>query len=214
MRNGLLIWNVLLTIIAGYLLFMHFRSGKSISAKENLSSNDSARVNKDFRIAYFEMDSVEANFEMVKDVKAELSKKEDAINSELEGMSRKFQQRYKYFQEQAQGGTMTQAQSEAASQELKNMDDQMKARKQNLDQEYSEFTVKKMKDIKGRIEDFLKESGIPWIHNTYLTHHLPNDDLDMFVIDTNTLQAINFLDLVYNVLLYGKRSLNGKYVLW
>ena len=52
---------------------------------------------------------------------------------------------------------MTQAQSEAASQELKNMDDQMKARKQNLDQEYSEFTVKKMKDIKGRIEDFLKE---------------------------------------------------------
>ena len=157
MRNGLLIWNVLLTIIAGYLLFMHFRSGKSISAKEKLSSNDSARVNKDFRIAYFEMDSVEANFEMVKDVKAELSKKEDAINSELEGMSRKFQQRYKYFQEQAQGGTMTQAQSEAASQELKNMDDQMKARKQNLDQEYSEFTVKKMKDIKGRIEEFLKE---------------------------------------------------------
>ena len=33
----------------------------------------------------------------------------------------------------------------------------MKARKQNLDQEYSEFTVKKMKDIKGRIEEFLKE---------------------------------------------------------
>ena len=103
------------------------------------------------------MDSVEANFELVKDVKAELSRKENAINNELEGLSKKFQQRYNYFQSQAQGGTMTQAQSEEASNELKNMRENMDARKQTLDQEYSNFTVEKMRDIKTTIRDFLKE---------------------------------------------------------
>lgn len=157
MKKGLLIWNVLLTLIAGYLLVMHFSSGKINSTGGKTIANDTSRIHKDFRIAYFEMDSVEANFEMVKDVKAELSKKEDAINAELEGLSRKFQQRYNYFQGQAQGGTMTAQQQEEASQELKGMDEQIKARKQNLDQEYSDFSFKKTKDVKTKIEEFLKE---------------------------------------------------------
>ncbi|HEX5654912.1 MAG TPA: OmpH family outer membrane protein [Chitinophagaceae bacterium] len=157
MKNGLLIWNVLLTVVAGYLLILHFRPGKTHASPSQQVHNDTFSVNKDFRIAYFEMDSVEANFEMVKDVKAELSKKEDAITVELDGLSRRFQQRYKYFQEQAQGGTMTQAQSDQAGAELKNLDEQIKSRKQNLDQEYSEFVMKRMKDVKMTIKDFLRD---------------------------------------------------------
>ena len=41
------------------------------------AGKDSSSVHSPFRIAYFEMDSVENNFNMVKDVKAEIAKKEE-----------------------------------------------------------------------------------------------------------------------------------------
>ena len=52
---------------------------------------------------------------------------------------------------------MTQAQVDAASAEMKKMDDDMKARKQQLDQEYNDLMVRKQNEIKTKIEAFLKE---------------------------------------------------------
>lgn len=157
MKNGLLIWNVLLTIIAGYLLINQFGSGKKSNTVVRNASKDTLSMNLPFRIAYFEMDSIENNFQVVKNVKAEIAKKEDEINAELNNLAKNLQQRYNYYQNQAQSGAMTEVQKEAATQELKNLDDQMKNRKQTLDQDYNDFVTRKMKDIKSSIEDFLKE---------------------------------------------------------
>lgn len=157
MKNGLLIWNVVLTIVAGYLLFAHLSGKKGAVKEDKRPSNDTATVNKQFRIAFFEMDSIEANFSEVKAVKAELNKREEEINTELDRMGKNLQQKYNYYQNQAQSGTLTEAQSQAAAQELKNLDDQMKNTKANRDQEYSTLVMQKMKDVKTKIEDFLKE---------------------------------------------------------
>lgn len=156
MKNGLLIWNVLLTLLVGYLLYLQFGSNSNSKVSSKTSNVDTLGGSRTFRIAYFEMDSVEANFTAVKQIKSELSKQEDDINSELESLTRNFQQRYNYFQSQAQAGSLTQAQSEAAGQELKGMDEKIKARKMELEQKYDEFKIKKMKEIKTKIEDFLK----------------------------------------------------------
>jgi outer membrane protein len=157
MKNGLLIWNVVLTIVAGYLLITHF-SGKKNGIKDTPRTNgDTATVNKQFRIAFFEMDSIEANFTEVKAVKAELNKREEEINVELDRMGKQLQQKYNYYQNQAQSGSLTEAQSQAAAQELKNLDDQMKNTKATRDQEYSDLVMRKMREVKTKIEDFLKE---------------------------------------------------------
>lgn len=158
MKNGLLIWNVLLTLIAGYLLFTHFageKSNKNGTPKER--SKEAITNNGSFKIAYFEMDSLAANFDMVKDLKAEMLKREDAINSEMERLSKNLQQKYNYFQQQANSGNMTEEQSENAGREIKNLDDQMKNRKQTLDSEYSDFVMRRQNEIKTKIESFLKE---------------------------------------------------------
>ena len=158
MKNGLIIWNVVLSLVAGYLLFAHFSSKKNRNpgnGKTGVGDTSSARG--PFRIAYFEMDSVAANFEMVKEVKAELNQKEEEINNEIDRMAKNLQQKYTYYQNQAQAGTLTQPQSEAASIELKKLDDDMKARKQQLDQEYNDFMVRRQNDIKTKIEGFLNE---------------------------------------------------------
>jgi outer membrane protein len=156
MKNGLLIWNTILSLVAGYLLIMHFSSGKKSGGNKTSGKENSVNTGQ-FRMAYFEMDSLAANFDLVKEVKSELTKKEDEINREIENLGKNIQQKYKYYQDQMQAGSMTQAQVDAASEEMKKLDDNMKLRKGQLDQEYNDLMVRRQNDIKTKIEAFLKE---------------------------------------------------------
>lgn len=158
MKNGMLIWNVVLSLVAGFLLFKQFApsSGKKISGSK-VHGTDTLNNNRHFTMAYFEMDSVAGSFDLVKEVKTELAKKENEINAEVEKLTRTFQQRYGELQNKAQAGTMSQAEIDAASSELKKMDDDIKTRKSQLDQEYSNLMVSRQNDIKNKIEAFLKD---------------------------------------------------------
>jgi outer membrane protein len=154
MKNGILILNVVLVILVGILFYLHFSSKNTTATKTTQKAADIESQTKS-SIAYFEMDSLESSFAMVKDVKNELSRKEEAINNELSRMEKAF--RNKGAQYQAQGANMTQVQSEMAQRDMMQMQQNMQSRKQALDQEYQEFYMRKMKDVKTRIEDFLKD---------------------------------------------------------
>lgn len=157
MKNGMLIWNVILSLAAGFLLVMQFSSKKgSLTAAKN-SGSDTSGGNRQFRMAYFEMDSVATNFDLVKDLKTQLTKKEEAINAEMTSRTKKLQERYNYYQGLAQSGNLSETQSEAASKEMKSLDDDMKNRKQQLDQEYNNYMMTKQNEIKTKIENFLKD---------------------------------------------------------
>ena len=52
---------------------------------------------------------------------------------------------------------MTQVQSEMATRDMMQLQQNMQSRKQQLDQEYQDFYMRKMKEVKTRIEDYLKE---------------------------------------------------------
>ena len=158
MKNGLLIWNILLTIVAGYLLFVQFGNKKKVTvAGERVNTTDTTMLGKGFTIAFFEMDSVDANFKLVKDLKAELAKREEAIKNELESIGRNFQQRRNYFQTKLEGGSMTQTEIDEARMELQNMDAQYTNRKEKLNQDYLEFANRGQNDLKRKIEEFVKE---------------------------------------------------------
>ena len=157
MKNGMMIWNVLLSLVAGFLLFKQLGPSGKGSGLSKKSASDTMGNASGFRMAYFEMDSVAASFDLVKEVKTELAKKENAINAEVEKMTRTFQQRYGELQNKAQAGTMNQGEVDAASLELKKMDDDIKVRKSQLDQEYSDLMVRRQTEIKNKIEDFLKD---------------------------------------------------------
>ncbi len=154
MKNGLLVLNVILFISVAILFYLHFNSGSVQSNKQSINKT-TATADSDFRIAYFEMDSLENSFAMVKDVKTELGRKEDAINGELGRLEKAYQN--KIAQYQAQGATMNQVQSEMAQKDVMQMQQNMQNRKQALDKEYQDHYMRKMKDVKTKIEDFLKE---------------------------------------------------------
>ncbi len=152
MKKGMIIWNVILTILTIYFLYQFVSGGgaKSISKAKATPAGP-------FKMAYFEMDSVEANFDLVKELKDELMKKEQGIEQEMQKMANNMQNRYNYYQQQANTGLMNQAQSDAAGRELRNLEEQMKNRKQALDAEYGDFVMRRQNEIKAKIEEYLRE---------------------------------------------------------
>ena len=150
MHRSFIIWTVLLTAGLLFLGVSYFSSGgKARTLKANAPGT--------FSMAYFEMDSIETNFNLVKELKEELSKKEQSMEQEMQKMAGNAQQRYNYYQQQASTGLMNESQSEAAGRELRNLEEQMKNRKQALDAEYGDFVMRRQNEIKSKIEAYLQE---------------------------------------------------------
>lgn len=151
MNRGLLLFNIVLLVLVGVLFYLHFASAPKETPKV---ASVTAPAAKEFKIAYFEMDSLESSFSMVKDVKSELARKEEAINTELSRLEKNY--RDKANQYQGQAASMTQVQSEMATRDMMQLQQTMQNRKAALDQEYQDFYMRKMRDVKTRIEDYLK----------------------------------------------------------
>lgn len=154
MNRGLLVLNLLLLVAVGVLFYLHFSAKKPAEAK-TAAAKPSEKSEVECRIAYFEMDSIENSFTVVKDVKNELGREEDKINNEMAGLEKKYRDKINQYQSQA--ATMTQVQSEMANRDVLQMQETIKGKKQELDSRYQDLYMRKMRDVKAKIEDFLKE---------------------------------------------------------
>jgi outer membrane protein len=159
MKIGSLVLNVILLIAVGILFYLHFTSGNpkknSVTKKAETTDSSANNDSNNFRIAYFEMDSVENNFEMVKDVKASLNKKEDSINSTLAKIDKSIRDKANEYQSQAVN--MSQAQVDIARNDIMERQKNFDVKKQQYDQEYKDVLAHKMTEMRTKIENFLKE---------------------------------------------------------
>lgn len=154
MKNGLLAWNLVLTIIAGYLLFSHFsKKNDKTEIPGKVSARSHSADSSSFKIAYFEMDSIENNLDMVKAVKAEIAKKDEEYNYGLSQIDWTYQKKVQEYQQKS--STMTQADYEKAQGDLRQLEQSLKSRKQELDQQYQDFVMRRNLSVKKKIEDFL-----------------------------------------------------------
>ena len=157
MNRGLLILNMVLLVAVAILFYLHFAGGAKKELRPVIAKTaDSSLLAGDFRIAYFEMDSIENSFLMVKDVKRELGKEEERMNNEMASLEKSYRNKIALFQKQAQTG-MSQVQSESANREVLQFQESIRGRKQELDSKYQDLYMRKMRDVKAKIEDFLKD---------------------------------------------------------
>ncbi len=158
MKNGLVILNVILLMAVGFLFYLHFNSAKTGTKSQNKTEQKDpidSSAKSDCRIAYFEMDSVAANFEKAKEMQSELEKKEDKMNSEMNRLQNLYQQKYINFQQH--GATMSSSQLDAARNELGQLDQNIKDTKASLDQDYKTYYVQTQQEILSMIRQFCSE---------------------------------------------------------
>jgi outer membrane protein len=189
MKNGLLVLNAVLVVLVGVLFYLHFSSRKETATVKAASANTN-NGNNAFRIAYIDVDSLQKNCKMFKDIDAELSRREESANTEIQRMEKALRDRYAYYQSNQQ---MTQVQSEQASYELQQMKANMDNKTRNLQQDYQDYKVRRMKDVRDKIDEFLKDYNKDRRYS-YIMAYEPNifyyrDTL--YDITKDVIQALN-----------------------
>lgn len=197
MNKGLLALNVILLAAVAVLFYLHFSSKKVVTTPKKVINKDSLLAEKPFSVAYFEMDSIQENTQLVKDAMAEMAKKENAINAELNRLGKNYQDRVMFYQNKYQGKPdITQQEAEAAQKEIQGLEQNMTNRKNALGQEYDEFVIQKKMALKKAIEEYVKE------YNTQYNYtYILSDDPGLFY----------FRDTSYNVTADIIKGLNEKY---
>ncbi|MEO9022463.1 MAG: OmpH family outer membrane protein [Ginsengibacter sp.] len=154
MKNILLIINIILLGLVGYLYYLHFEAKKDKSASVMRSSD---RIDFDGKcsVAYIDLDSLQNNYSYYKKIKADFERKQSSANDEIVAMQKKYQNRAMQLQQKASG--MSQAEQETAMQEINKMQQDLQGRKQGIDNELYNYNSKMKEDILTRIQNYLKD---------------------------------------------------------
>jgi len=191
MNKGLLIFNIVLLMMVGVLFYLHFAPKKK-EAGTVAGVQQTEKPEGETRIAYFEMDSVTNNFNLVKDVKSELSRKEQDMTNSLARMEKEMMEKVKEYQSQP----MSQVQSEVATNDMRERQKKYEMLKGRYDQEYQDFYMNKMLEVRTKIEEYLKEYNKDRRY-TYIVSYEPG--------------FIFYRDTVYNITADIIKGLNSKY---
>jgi outer membrane protein len=152
-RNFLLAFNIVLLILVGILFYLHF-SSKKTPETATAAVADTAPPGT-FRIAYFDMDSIERNYDYLRNVKNELKAKEGELNGQLNTLKNKYMSKVTKFQQEAQ--TMTQERQGSMQKDLLQEQKVIQNKEQAINSELQDESFKKMQNVNKTIEDFLKE---------------------------------------------------------
>ena len=156
MNKGLLTLNIVLLIGVAILFFLFFnKKNDAIPATPARADHDTASQWQHTPVAYFDMDSIEANFVLWKQVQAEVVKREAGINDTINQMKMSFQNYYQKLQ--AQSANLSPRQKDSLGNELAQMDAQIKNRTAELNQNYQAYFMSKQQEIVTKIKNYCKE---------------------------------------------------------
>lgn len=192
MKSFTTILSFVLTIAVGVLFYLHF-SSKKPSATTNKSANTIANATG-FKIAYFEMDSIENHYEYLKDVRNSLRSLEQKKSGELAAL--KNSGKAKIIEYQKKGNTMTEQEIAMANEEIMRLENELKTQEQIKSQELQDESIRKIQDVKKTIEEYLIEY---------------NKDKNFSYILSSSSDIIYLKDTAYNITKDLIEGLNNTY---
>ena len=155
MKNGMLVWNVALTVLVGALLFLYFGKNKK-STELNSSVTDTLHFQNSTKIAYINMDSVQENYAYAKEILDEIRKQEQENSLLMEKLSDDYSKKLQAYSQQDQTAGLSQL-SEAHQLDLMESQKKINDRKQTLEQEYVKKVDQSERNLRNKIKDYLKE---------------------------------------------------------
>ena len=148
--------SIVLSVIAlGLIAVLFSMQSKQGQQLKQHSEGEKKTAGSGFKIAYFDMDSLEAHYDFFKDAQSQVKAKESAMQMELSSLDRANQKKVEAWRQK--GNTMTQAEGEQAQQEYQAMQQNFQSRKQALEQDVYKYTEDLKTNIRRKIEDYLKE---------------------------------------------------------
>jgi outer membrane protein len=148
--------STILSVIAlGLIGVLYFKQNRELDDLKKHAETEKKSSGSGFKVAYFDMDSLEAHYDGFKDAQTQIKSKENAMNMELSSLDRSNQKKIEGWRQK--GSTMTQSEGEAAQQEYQQMQQTFASRKQALEQDLYKSTEDLKTKLRNKIEEFLKD---------------------------------------------------------
>jgi outer membrane protein len=154
MRNIVMVPGLLALLLTGVLFYVIYHKPQAAPVVVS-ASNATHPEGNNFRLAYFNLDSLETHYQYFKDVLDQVKSKENEMNAELNNMEKSYQK--KIVEWQKKGSSMSQSESQEAQQEYAQMQQNYQTRKQTLQESLLKHNEDLKADIRKKIEDYLKE---------------------------------------------------------
>lgn len=153
MKNLALILSVLSFVGVLALAGMHFSNNN----KATPAAVAAVHTGNGGSIAYVDIDTLEANYELLKTRRADFKNRQQQMESELQRSYGQMQSDANEIQKKAQANTLTQAEYEAAQKRLMQMQQTLESRKESLTQQLMKEQEEFNTDLKKRLDAFLTE---------------------------------------------------------
>lgn len=151
MKNALYIINGILLIAVGVLFYLFFTEKKN-NATVIKSSALIDTSKSPTRIAYFEWDSIE-NQKFYKTLQDELDQKKEEVDKQKMKLGQVYQERLDSYNKK----TMSQVESEHATQDMHDLEQNLRSQADKLDQELNDYALRKKVEFNDKIRNFLKD---------------------------------------------------------
>lgn len=152
MKNISTLLSIIALVLIGVLFYLHFNHQEKIN---QISHETFKRDSSNFRIAYFDIDSLQEHYQYFKDVSNDMKSKENAMASELSSMQSGYQKKIREWQQR--GPNMSQSEGEAAQREYAQMQQRYEQRQATLEQDLQRQKMEMMTDVRKKIENYLSE---------------------------------------------------------
>jgi outer membrane protein len=152
MKSISTILSIVALVLVAILFYLHFNHVEKL--KKTTVTADKKTAGS-FKVAYFDIDSLQEHYAYYKDVLGEIKKKETSMNAELNDMTAKYQKKIREWQEK--GNAMSQSEGEAAQREYGAMQQRYQERKSELEQQLQKQQVDGMQELRKQVETYLKD---------------------------------------------------------
>ena len=192
MKNLSLILNIVLFALVGHLYYLNL-SGKTPSAADAVILPP-ASAQDGIKIAYVNADTLDANYEWLKQQKQMLEQKQSNAENTMYAKKESFMKEMAAFQSKAEAGNTPRADLEKEYAVLQQREQNLAQEEQRLGKQLSDQYTKSMKDMYSNLEGKLKELSSQIGYDYILSYSrggqilMANDSLDI------TKQVLNLLN--------------------
>jgi len=139
----------------GLLFYLHFSQSNQLKKRQFVSEDKKSDSTSQFSIAYFDIDTLQKNYDGFKEAEEKIKGKDLSNRNQLNSLNNSNQRRLRELQEKAP--LMTQAEGEAAQRELAQLQQQFSQKEVELDQELKKLQMELMTGIQEKVEVYLKK---------------------------------------------------------
>lgn len=148
--------NVILIIAVAGIYFLHF-TGNKASKPEISEEGKQTEIDRDYSIAYVNIDTLIQNYDMFIDKNDELMEKRNESEAELQIQSRNLEKEVRDFQDKVNKGLITRTKAQMLQQELAQKEQQLYANRDNMVMQLSEEEQVMLRQVLNEVMLFLEE---------------------------------------------------------